>query len=44
MSSLIGKHRETLIPVVKYLKKTPGKGIVYMDQRHVRVEAFSNVD
>ena len=37
-------HWEALICIVKYLKKAPGKGIVYQDHGHMQVEAFSDAD
>ncbi|XP_057434172.1 uncharacterized protein LOC130726869 isoform X2 [Lotus japonicus] len=44
MSSPTDAHWEALIRIVKYLKKAPGRGIVYRDHGHMRVEAFSDAD
>lgn len=40
MSSPTETHWQTLIRIVKYLKNAVGKGIVYQNHGHVKVDAL----
>jgi len=37
-------HLEAVIKILGYLKKAPGRGLLYSDHGHIRVACFSNVD
>ncbi|XP_019170478.1 PREDICTED: uncharacterized protein LOC109166047 isoform X2 [Ipomoea nil] len=44
MQAPMRTHWEGAVGIVKYLKNAPGKGILYADHGHMRVEAFSDAD
>ncbi|KAI3441040.1 Protein kinase domain-containing protein [Psidium guajava] len=37
-------HWEAALRIVKYLKKDPGKGVIYQNHGHSRIEAFCDAD
>jgi hypothetical protein len=37
-------HLEAVMSILRYLKKTPGRGLLYSDQGHTRVAGFSDTD
>jgi len=37
-------HMDAVLRILRYLKKTPGKGLLYSDQGHARVAGFSDAD
>jgi len=37
-------HLEAVMRILRYLKKAPGKEILYSDYEHTRVAGFSNVN
>ena len=44
MSSPRTSHWAAVIKILRYLKKAPGRGLIYQDHGHRRVEAFSDAD
>jgi len=37
-------HRDAVVQILGYLKKASGKGFLYSDCGHTRVDGFSDVD
>jgi len=37
-------HLESIMRILRYLKKAPGRGLVYSNQRHSRLACFSDTD
>jgi len=37
-------YLEAAMRILRYLNKTPGRGLLYSDQRHIRVQGFSDAD
>ena len=44
MSSLTVDHWATVEQILCYLKVAPGRGILYKDHGHTRVECFTDAD
>ena len=44
MSSPRTTHWDAAIRILRYLKGSPGKGLVYTDQGHSRIAAFTDAD
>ncbi|XP_043720809.1 uncharacterized mitochondrial protein AtMg00810-like [Telopea speciosissima] len=44
MSSPRTSHWDTVIRILRYLKKAPGRGLAYTDHGHTRVEGFSDAN
>jgi len=44
LSALRAAHLEVVMKILRYLKKAPGKGLLYSDHEHTRVACFSDAD
>ncbi|KAL3749975.1 hypothetical protein ACJRO7_011017 [Eucalyptus globulus] len=44
LSSPRTSHWDAVIWILRYLKKAPGKGIIYQNHGHIRVEGFSDAN
>ena len=38
------KHLEVVFRILRYLKGSPGKGLLYRNRGHFQVEAYTDVD
>ena len=44
LSAPMTTHLEAILRILRYLKKAPGRGLLYSDQRHTRIAGFSDAD
>ena len=44
MNSPRTSHWDAIIHILRYLKKAPGRGILYKDHGHCKIEGFSDAD
>lgn len=44
MSSPRSSHWNVVTRIMRFLKSAPGRGLLYTDHGHMRVEGFSNAD
>ncbi|KAI5388230.1 hypothetical protein KIW84_074064, partial [Lathyrus oleraceus] len=39
-----GTHFKAIFRILRYLKGTPGKGLIFRNKGHIQVEAYTDVD
>ena len=44
MHSLYEVYLKTIYRIFRYLKRTPGKGLLFKKDNHMRIEAFTNAE
>ncbi|XP_077249908.1 putative mitochondrial protein AtMg00240 [Tasmannia lanceolata] len=44
MNTPWSSHQSAVTQIVRYLKKAPGKGLIFRKQKHMRIEGYSDAD